>query len=348
MRKPFFVVAAALWLGAIPLSPGAAAQTQADNAANNADVDKRLQRLEEQMVDLSAHLGTIETLTQNGGAAAPQGAPSQALPSGGPSGGGADDGRLGEVETEVRALSAQMSDILRRLDQIERRSGSLPPAQQPASRGAEKNYADSPQPLPGDRNRAEPAEEGTGFSVGGNEPASGNFGTTIEQPPAKAQKSGGLNGYFNGASAEPAAAAGASAVTPVQTTDRSSPEARALYERAYNALVKRDYRGAAEQFGRFVEAFSSDPLAGPAYFWLGESAFVNGEYRRAADSFLKSSTNYPQNEKAAEALLKLGISLKRLGENKAACSSFAELARRFPSATPVLQRAELEKSRAQC
>ena len=134
----------------------------------------------------------------------------------------------------------------------------------------------------------------------------------------------------------------------MRTAASSSPQARALYEQSYNALVQRNYRGAGDGFEKFVQSYPSDPLAGSAFFWLGEAAFTSGEYRKAADSFLKSSTNYPQNEKAAESLLKLGISLKRLGENKAACSSFAELARRFPSATPVLQRAEREKSRAQC
>ncbi len=348
MRAPSFILAAALGLGAVLLPLAAVAQTSTDNTGN-ADTEKRLQRLEEQMVDLSAHLGTIETMSQNGAAAAAPSAPSQGFSTGGASTGGGDDARLAELETQVRALSAQMSDILHRLDQIERHSGSLSPSQQPSGGGAERNYAgSSSQPTPADRLGAEPAEQGTGFSVGGNEPADGGFGATIEQGQEKTQKSGGLSGYFGGGSSQPAATAGASSTAPVQTASSSSPEARALYEQAYNALVERNYRGAAEDFEKFVASYSRDPLAGQAYFWLGEASFVNGEYRKAADSFLKSSTNYPQNEKAAEALLKLGISLKRLGENKAACSSFAELARRFPRATPVLERAEREKSRAQC
>jgi tol-pal system protein YbgF len=97
-----------------------------------------------------------------------------------------------------------------------------------------------------------------------------------------------------------------------------------------------------------VEQYASDPLAGQAYFWLGEAAFVNGQYREAADSFLKSSTNYPDNQKAPESLLKLGISLKRLGETQAACSSFSELGRRFPDATQIMERAERERQRTEC
>jgi tol-pal system protein YbgF len=258
-------------------------------------------------------------------------------------------------------LSAQMGEIMRRLQRMEQRSGGLAPGPG-GSRQAQGPDA------------AEQGEQGTGFSISGDDKDSGGggFGTSIEPRPGEnsgransggqtgnygGQPSGGYSGQPSGGySGQPGGAQGNSALSssgpdsggPVRTAASSTPQARALYDQAYNALVQRNYRAASNDFEQFVQSYSSDPLAGSAYFWLGEASFTSGEYRKAADSFLKSSTNYPQNEKAAESLLKLGISLKRLGENKAACSSFAELARRFPSATPVLQRAEREKSRAQC
>ena len=325
--------ASSLFIGALFLSGAAALlPANAQDAAGNADYDKRIQRLEEQIVDLSAQLGTVETMSQNGNSGAPS--------AGGPvSVGGSDDGgRLSEIETQVRALSAQMNETSRRLDRIERRSGSLAPSDQPGGRQQ-----------PAGRYTDEQTEQGTGFSVSGEDKAAntgtGGFGTTVE--PGQGRTSPRADSG-NTADGPQVANAGSAAAAPVRTAASSSPQARALYEQSYNALVQRDYRAAQDGFEQFVQANPTDPLAGSAFFWLGEAAFTSGEYRKAADSFLKSSTNYPQDEKAAESLLKLGISLKRLGENKAACSSFAELARRFPSATPVLQRAEREKSRAQC
>ncbi len=335
MRRLSLLFAALLCLGAaLPLA-GANAQAPS-GGSNTGDLDQRLERLEEQIVDLNAQLGTVETMSRGGGAATEPGGSFQS---------GGDDGRVSEIETQVRALSSQMGEIVRRLDQIARRSGGVAPSRRTPP-GTE--YGRAPQVDPDDGDPAVPVEEGTGFSVGGDSTGrGGGFGTTIEQGPAKSGGNGNLSGYFdkgapNSGSSAPSTAA------PVQTSARSSPQAQALYDRAYNALVQRNYQAASEGFEEFARNYSSDPLAGSAYFWLGEAAFTAGEYRKAADSFLKSSTNYPQNEKAAEGLLKLGISLKRLGENKAACSSFAELARRFPSATPVLQRAEREKGRAQC
>ena len=332
MRRSLFVLAALFWFGA-GLVHDAAAQT----AGGDSELETRMQRLEEQIVDLSAQLGTIETMAQSGGgiAAAPAGGAS--FGDGGASfgGGGGDDGRLSLLETQIRALSTQLGEIQSRLDRIEQRSGGLPG-------GAGTNFGSAPD-----------VQQGTGFSVGGNDPASGSsgFGTTIESGGTvgdpSAGGSSGLGGFFD-QNTRSDAPPGTLAPQPVQTAALSSPEAELLYKRGHDALVQRDYRAAADNFQQFVGSFPSDPLAGAAYHWLGEAAFINGEYRTAADSFLKSSTNYPQNEKAPESLLKLGIALKRLGENSAACSSFAELGRRFPNATPVLERAERERSRTQC
>jgi tol-pal system protein YbgF len=341
MRKPLYLLAVMIWIGAAAALTGASAQTPSDDP--NADLEKRLQRLEEQMVDFGAQLGTVETLARGGGAGAGPSAPFQDA---GPSApGGADEGRVANLETQLRALSAQMSDIMRRLDQMERRSGGLAPPAQPD--GGARNYGAAQEDAPSDRFSAEPAEQGTGFSVGGDRPpAADGFGATIEPGPGNADRRGGLGGYFDSGSGGRAPVTNAAA--GVKTAARSSPQASALYDKAYNELVKRDYRAAAEDFEEFVRNFATDPLAGPAYFWLGEASFTNGQYRKAADSFLKSSTDYPDNEKAAESLLKLGISLKRLGETQAACQTFTELAQRFPNATPILQRADREKSRTQC
>ncbi|NJM36076.1 MAG: hypothetical protein HC850_16875, partial [Rhodomicrobium sp.] len=109
MRKPFYLLAVLIWIGAALTLSGASAQTASDNP--NADLEKRLQRLEEQMVDLGAQLGTVETLARGGGGAAPSSTP---FSDGGlPSSGGSDGDRVADLETKLRAISAQMSDILR-------------------------------------------------------------------------------------------------------------------------------------------------------------------------------------------------------------------------------------------
>jgi tol-pal system protein YbgF len=133
-----------------------------------------------------------------------------------------------------------------------------------------------------------------------------------------------------------------------QTASSGSPS-RTLFDQAYAALNRREYSAAETYFQQFLDEYPSDPLAGSAQYWLGETAFVSGEYKTAADRFLKTFTNFPANERAPEALLKLAISLRRLGNSADACATFAELTQRYPRApASVLQRADSEKKRANC
>lgn len=382
MRTPTFIAGALLLLGAaLPLT-GVSAQDAARNApaaaaaSGGADVGTRLQRVEEQIVDLSAQLGTVETMARASTAAPTD--PSAAA-------GGGDAGRIAQLETEVRALSAQVSELLQRLQQLDGRSGGLAPAPQSGG-NAMSHYSDGGQPA------------GDGRSAPGG--AAGGFSADVEpaQPapkPAQKKSSGGLFGLFGGGSSEeensepesltpsapvqprtqpvqpmsgggiaPAAPdRGASAAAPDRAGASSSAppmrqaqvqaavspgQAKALYDSAFIALQEGNHKAAAEGFDEFVQRYPTDAMAGSAHFWLGEASFTNGEYRKAADNFLKTATDFPQSEKAAESLFKLGVSLKRLNENDAACSTFGELARRYPNAGPLLQRADAEKRRAKC
>lgn len=337
MLRSVLVLAALLSLGL-----GGSANAQGRSSGGD-DQEKRLQRLEEQIVDLNAQIGTVESMTRGGGGA----------PAGGGGSYGGSGGDVGQMESQLRAMSGQLNEIMRRLERLESRSGMAPPA------GDAPNYGDAaPRGGAGGRQgRARPAESGTGFSIGGlddpQEP--GNFGSP-QQPAARGGGASDTRGNDRSGWATesaPVGGAGGSRVAesnsaPVRTAALTSPQAQSAYDQAYNAYTQRNYRAASEGFEQFLQRHPTDPLAGSAQFWLGEAAFTGGEYRKAADLFLKTTTNYPDNEKAAESMLKLGISLKRLGENDAACGTFSELGKRYPNATALLQRAETEKRRSNC
>ncbi len=122
-----------------------------------------------------------------------------------------------------------------------------------------------------------------------------------------------------------------------------------LYETAYGYLLQRDYGAAESAFDEFLRRHPSDPLAGNAQYWLGESLYVRGQYRAAAGAFLKGYQTYSRSTKAPESLLKLAMSLQRLGQKDAACSSYNELNTKFPNApTHVKTSAQTERQRAGC
>jgi tol-pal system protein YbgF len=358
-----FLLGTALSFTAVSAQDSSKSASSTANAKEDDEVNKRLQRLEEQLVDLSAQLGTVETMARSGG-----GAPGEQSADNGSSAGN-DSARLAQLEVEVRALSSQVNEILQRLQQLDgRASANISPPSPAAS--AQPGMS----PPPGSNNSND------GFGTTNMEPAH-STAQSASEPVArpKKKKSGGLffglfgNDDENGtdkSSAPPEglrpnaqsmnnsgqaprgsmhAPDGGNENNASQVQAALSPtEAKSVYNSAFMALQEGDPRRAAEGFEKFIHGSPNDPMVGSAHFWLGEAAFTNGEYRKAADSYLKTATDFPQSEKAPESLLKLGVALKRLNETDAACSTFNELARRFPDAKTLLNRAEREKRRANC
>jgi tol-pal system protein YbgF len=292
--------------------------------AGDAALRQRIEQLEEQLVDMQVVVGTLESLAR--GAPAPA-APGRPQPGPAAAFDAAEAGRLDSMETQIRALAAQVGQLQEQMRALASRTGSLPPAASVAS--SEPGGA----PRPGRPQLDAPAPpERTGFGsvtvspdtgrkdeidrvLGGNQPGPGN-------PPG------------------PQMAAAPS---------EAEVNAKQLYESAYGYLLQRDYGAAESAFEDFLRRHPNDPLAGNAQYWLGESLYVRGQYRAAAGAFLKGYQTYARSPKAPESLLKLAMSLQRLGQKDAACTSYSELNAKFPTAPAhVKSTAQSERQKAGC
>ncbi len=316
------IFVAAVLLGGAAIAQGNPPPQGGDTQA----IDRRIDKLEEQIVDLQSQAAALESLANNAG----------------PSTGGGLGG-----DPQIQTLSAQVAEIIQRLQQIERQLGVTPPR----ASYTPPPLAAQPQSQPRAPAYGEPLRQPQGHSGDQSPSNGGGFGATTVEPGDKAGvafSSEPPRRYGSPQAANPQVGSPSYGGSDAQPARFSSSEAKALYDQAYGSLVKREYQAAETYFTQFLKQHSADPLAGPAQFWLGETAFVSGEYKQAAEMFLKSYTNYPASEKAPESLLKLGISLKRLGEGKEACETFSELEQRFPQAQAVVQRAQAEKRRSNC
>lgn len=131
-------------------------------------------------------------------------------------------------------------------------------------------------------------------------------------------------------------------VLPGKTAD-------AQYKYAFGLLSQADYNEAELALRTFVEQHPTDPLAGNAKYWLGETYYVRQDYQQAAITFAEAFQAYPDSPKAPDNLLKLGMSLAALGTNQDACGTYAELLKRYPDAAKtVTQRAKQEIQRLAC
>ncbi len=278
-------------------------------SGDTAALRQRVEQLEEQLVDMQVTVGTLESLSRGGAAAAGR------QPVGLPAGGGADTTRVDALESQVRVLS----NMVEQMQQQQRQNQG-----QNSGQGRPGQQASVPPPA------ASPPTLGPGGFQTQVTPGNGNdpIGAIIGQP--------GSN---------PSAAVNPS----LPQAGAADGSAKDLYATAYGLLLAQDYGAAEAAFDEFLRRFGNDQLAGNAQYWLGETFYVRGNFKSAAAAFLKGYQAYARSSKAPDSLLKLAMSLDRLGQRDAACQSFSELNTRYPNAPgAVRSRADNERRRLGC
>ena len=297
-----------------PLPQGQPTAQALPRASSDAGLRKRVEQLEEQLVDMQVVVGTLQSLARSGAGATS--APSVRNSASGYYS-GAESGRLNALETQIRALTAQIEQVaaqVRAMGAQSRRSDVG---------GAPNAAGGLTQPTGAPSFGSTTVTAGSDDAIGGLIEGQGASSDSVAAlPPAGADRQAGLNPPGN----------------PKQ-----------LYETAYGYLMQRDYGAAQSAFEDFLNRYPNDSLAGNAQYWLGEAYFVRGQFKAAASAFLKGYQNYSSNARAPDSLLKLAMSLDRLGQKAAACSSYAELSTKFPNAPQnVKMRAKSERQRAGC
>jgi len=299
------VVAAVAFVGA----EGARAQS-----GDLRELLNRLNRLETDVQSLQRQQATGRPAT-GGGAAAPA------------VGAGAFEVRMGEMEELVRTLTGRVeqnefgvrqlneriarmtTDLEFRLNQLEQRASSPPPAAQAAP---------APQPAA----RPAPAQA-----------------TPAQTAPAQTTPS-------QSAPAQTAAAPAAPAAPPASLT-QGSPEEQ--YAAAYRLIEQRQLGQAEQAFQQFLRSNGRHRLADNARYWLAETHYARRQFDQAAVAFAEAYQAAPKGEKAADNLLKLGLSLSQMRRRDDACNTFAALSKEFPNLPSAQrQRVQQERSQLGC
>src|SRR5262249_46845410 len=104
-----------------PAAPAAKSAPESASAdRGDAQLRQRVEQLEEQLVDLQVVIGTLESLAKNAGTSAPS---MRGAPVGGGSLGGSDGARLDALETQIRALTAQLEQLAEQVRSGDGRNG---------------------------------------------------------------------------------------------------------------------------------------------------------------------------------------------------------------------------------
>jgi tol-pal system protein YbgF len=136
---------------------------------------------------------------------------------------------------------------------------------------------------------------------------------------------------------------------PALATLPPSNSPRDEYDLGIGYMQRKDYALAEQTMRNFAQKYPNDLLVGDSQYWLGESFFQRQQYRDAAETFLAVTSKYDKSAKAPDALLRLGQSLAALKEKEAACAAFGEVGRKYPSASTAVKRAvDSEQKRVKC
>ncbi len=134
-----------------------------------------------------------------------------------------------------------------------------------------------------------------------------------------------------------------------QPSAASPMNPRDLYNSAFKQLNQTNYAGAEKSFLEFTQKYPNDPLAGNAWYWLGEAYYVQREYMKASDSFRQGYTKLPDGPKAGDNLLKLAMSLAALKHEKEACVVLKQVDKKFSANSAAIKtKTQQEISRLAC
>ena len=320
----------------------APARAQEEDVASEtapSNIEKRLRRIEDNIIDMRAMIGALQSFAPGDGTGNPSdqmssdplsagdsfGAPAEDVPFSAPAqseppAATAQPGpELRQLEIQVQALSAQLSETVKRLNRLEsamsqQMDGSADMGDAPATSDDDMAAMDMPD-----------ADMDTGF------------GTTTVQTPSGSDDTADMPTAWpeDDVDAEAMAAA--------------EPESQAMFTQAYDAFQAQDYAAARDAFQTFLATFPDDPLANNARYWLADAAFAEGDYVTAANNFVKVYNTAPSGEKSEDTLLKLAIVLRRLERPESACDALSRLDGRLDGKPESFRERVIdERSRSGC
>ena len=313
----------------------------AGGGGESAGLRERVEQLEGQLLDLQVVIGTLESLARTGGAVS---APARSEAVGGNVSSG-DRGRLDSLETQIRALTAQVEQLAAEMRANPRRSDAgganfaSNDAPQASRFGSTTVTSDSMEPSSGFGGPPAPSQGAApsqSWSAGANAPA--------QQPSYAGPTPPSTYG------SETLPSVGGAADDQVAAVDPSAGGSpKQLYDTALGHMLQQDFGAAQSGFRDFLRLYPKDPQAPNALFWLGESHYAQRNYADAAEAFDLVVTAYGTSNKAADAQLKRGMSLAQLGKRQDACTALRDVGAKFPSAPAQLKaKATSERQRIGC
>ena len=120
-----------------------------------------------------------------------------------------------------------------------------------------------------------------------------------------------------------------------------SPDPEELYNSGYSKLSKGDFKGAREEFKKFLELFPQTEYSDNAQFGIGEAYYKEKRYEEAILEYEEVVKKFPQGNKLPDAMLKQAFAFIALNDGNSAKLLLQKIIERFPTS----EQAEVARSK---
>ncbi len=261
-------------------APAAApAAPKAKTASGDGDLRRRVQQLEEQIVDMQVVIGTLESLARSGGGTA---APRVVAPVGG---GGADAARIDALDMQIRALTSQIEQL-----QSGRGGAAAPP---PAYSAAPVTPPPSSSTFGSTTLNAGEADP-IGGLIAQDQPAPARPAVSAANDPAAAgDPKQAYERAYGFLLQQEYGAAQAGFIDFLKVYPRDSLVPNALYWLGETHYVQRNYADAAEAFDLVSQGYGNSPKAPDSMLKRGMALAALGKKQDACGVLGQMPGKYP-------------------------------------------------------
>jgi tol-pal system protein YbgF len=262
--------------------------------------------------------------------------------------------RMDRLEAQMRELTGRVEEFINQIEQIRQRveqvAGDVDTRFSQETAGARPLAAAVPAPArPSSASPSRSARKSSEEPSSAADEAPMQPGTVVAPPASVPGVAAPVYGTLRPPGSVAAAVDPPGAVRSPAGNSLASGSAAEQYNHAFGLLKQADYPAAEAALKAFIEQHPTDPMAGNAQYWLGETYYTRSRYIEAASAFAEGYKRYPKSAKAAEDLLKLGMALGRANQKQNACLALAQLDRDFPNpGVSIKEHAGVEKKRLGC
>jgi tol-pal system protein YbgF len=228
----------------------------------------------------------------------------------------ASSNKVDQVSGQVQSLNDSLDEVKARLNSMEKALQSVANQQQSIN-AALQNMS----PATGSAPAYNPAPN----------QASPQAGTPSAGVPAT-QPSGAVADNSRAPADIPfSASPGPQAAAPV------GPPVATIYRTALGDYEAAKYALAIQEFNQVIRTSPGDPLAGNAYYYLGEIDYRAGKFSSAVKDYTRVLDAYPSNAKIPVSRLHKGMALLAMNDRDGGIAEFRALIQRFPNSPEATQ-----------